>query len=76
MTTLPGAIPSFFGRRVDDAAIGLVRHKPIQIAGARSGRLEGLRNDVCHHANRMPENLSPAIRKCPVVRVVDGPPST
>src|SRR5580704_13173667 len=33
--------PKFFRRRVDYAAVGLVRHKPIETGGARCGRLEG-----------------------------------
>ena len=49
--------PKFFRRRVDNAAVGLVRHKPIETGGTRSSRLEGRRHHVRDHADRVAKNL-------------------
>src|SRR5262249_44622757 len=47
-----------FGRGIDDAPVGWVRDKPIEIAGARSGCLKGLRDNIGHHADGMAEHFS------------------
>src|ERR1700730_11606544 len=37
-----------------------MRHKPIEITSAGSGRLKSLRNDIGHHADGMAENFPPS----------------
>ena len=45
------------GRGVDDAAVGLMRHEPVDVGGGSRRRPRNSLDDVRHHADGVPEHL-------------------
>jgi hypothetical protein len=62
----------FLCRCIDDAAIGLVGHEPVDVVGRQSQRIESA-SVIIDTALR--KTSRPSIRNFPTVCVVEGPPS-
>ncbi len=57
MTTFSGGMCKLFARALDDAAVGLVRHEPVEIVDGVAGGREDVFDDVGDLADGVPEDL-------------------